>query len=103
MGVVGLETAFAVLYTRLVRPGTLPLARLIELLHSAPARRFGLGTPLAAGQPADLTVFDLETAYTVDPDQFQSMGRATPFLGMELYGVCRLTMAGGRMVWREGI
>lgn len=101
MGVVGLETAFAALYTHLVRPGRLPLARLIELLHGAPARRFGFGTPLAAGQRADLTVFDLDTAYTVDPDQFQSMGRATPFAGMELYGVCRLTMVGGEIVWQE--
>ena len=103
MGVVGLETAFAALYTHLVRPGLLPLARLVELLHDGPARRFGLGSPLIAGAPADLTVFDLETAWTVDPENFQSMGRATPFAGMELYGVCRLTMAGGEIVWREGL
>lgn len=101
MGVVGLETAFPALYTCLVRSGRLPLERLVELLHSGPARRFGFGTPLAAGQSADLTVFDLETAYTVDPARFQSMGRATPFAGMELYGVCRLTMVGGEIVWRE--
>ncbi len=103
MGVVGLETAFAALYTHLVRPGLLPLARLVELLHDGPARRFGLGSPLIAGAPADLTVFDLETAWTVDPENFQSMGRATPFAGMELYGVCRMTMAGGEIVWREGL
>lgn len=103
MGVVGLETAFAALYTHLVRPGLVPLARLVELLHDGPARRFGLGRPLAVGEPADLTVFDLETAWTVDPETFQSMGRATPFAGMELYGVCRLTMAGGEIVWREGL
>jgi len=103
MGVVGLETAFAALYTHLVRPGLVPLARLVELLHDGPARRFGLGSPLAVGEPADLTVFDLETAWTVDPETFQSMGRATPFAGMELYGVCRLTMAGGEIVWREGL
>ena len=103
MGVVGLETAFAALYTHLVRPGLVPLARLVELLHDGPARRFGLGSPLAVGEPADLSVFDLETAWTVDPENFQSMGRATPFAGMELYGVCRLTMAGGEIVWREGL
>lgn len=101
MGVVGLETAFAALYTHLVKPGTLSLGRLVDLLHTGPARRFGIGTPLAEGQPADLTVFDLDAGYTVDPADFQTMGRATPFDGMELYGVCRLTMAGGKIVWQE--
>ncbi len=101
MGVVGLETAFAALYTHLVRPGLLPLERLISLLHGNPARRFSFGTPLAEGQPADLTVFDLDAAYRVDPEEFQSMGRATPFAGMELYGVCKLTMVGGKIVWQE--
>ena len=101
MGVVGLETAFAALYTHLVKPGVLPLDRLIELMHGSPARRFGFGTPLAEGQPADLTVFDLDAKYTVNPEDFQTMGRATPFAGMELYGVCRLTMVNGEIVWRE--
>ena len=101
MGVVGLETAFAALYTHLVKPGVLPLGRLVDLLHTNPARRFGFGTPLAEGQPADLTVFDLERPYRVDPAAFQSMGRATPFAGMELLGVCMLTMVGGEIVWRE--
>lgn len=101
MGVVGLETAFAALYTHLVKPGILPLERLTALLHDNPKKRFGLGTELEEGQAADLTAFDLEERYTVDPEQFQSMGRATPFAGMELYGVCRLTAAGGRIVWRE--
>ena len=103
MGVVGLETAFAALYTHLVRPGTLSLGKLVDLLHTNPARRFGIGTPLAEGQPADLTVFDLDAGYTVDPADFQTMGRATPFDGMELYGVCRLTMAGGKIVWQEDV
>ena len=101
MGVVGLETAFAALYTHLVRPGILPLPKLLELMHGNPARRFGFGTPLAEGQPADLTVFDLDAKYTVNPEDFQTMGRATPFAGMELYGVCRLTMVNGEIVWRE--
>ena len=103
MGVVGLETAFAALYTHLVRPGILPLERLVELLHNNPMKRFGLGTPLEAGQAADLTAFVLEEAYTVDPEEFQSMGRATPFAGMELYGRCKLTIAKGNIVWREGV
>ncbi len=101
MGVVGLETAFAAVYTHLVRPGTLPMGRLLALLHDNAVRRFGFGAPLASGQPADLTVFDLDKSFTVDPEKFQSMGRATPFAGMELYGVCKLTMVDGKIVWRE--
>ena len=101
MGVVGLETAFAAVYTHLVRPGILSMDRLMALLNGNAAKRFGYGTPLAAGQPADLTVFDLDRKFTVDPERFQTMGRATPFAGMELYGVCLLTMADGRIVWRE--
>ena len=101
MGVVGLETSFAACYTHLVKPGILPLAKLIDLMHGAPMRRFGIGTELAAGQPADLTVFDLNRSRTVDPEQFLSKGRATPFSGMELSGVCRMTMIGGEIVWKE--
>ena len=101
MGVVGLETAFAAVYTHLVKPGILSMDRLMALLNGNAARRFGYGTPLAEGQPADLTVFDLDRPFRVDPEQFRSMGRATPFAGMELYGVCLLTMADGKIVWRE--
>lgn len=101
MGVVGLETAFAAVYTHLVKPGILSMDRLMALLNGNAARRFGYGTPLAEGQPADLTVFGLDRPFRVDPEQFQSMGRATPFAGMELYGVCLLTMADGKIVWRE--
>jgi len=102
MGVVGLETAFSALYTHLVKTGILSPERLVELMHDNPARRFGFGTPLAEGQPADLTVFDLNEEYTVDPEKFLSMGRATPFAGMRLYGVCKLTMIDGKIVWQEG-
>ena len=101
MGVVGLETAFGALYTHLVKPGVLPLGKLVELLHTNPVRRFGGGPPLAEGQAANLTAFDLSAVRAVDPERFQSMGRATPFAGMELYGVCTLTIADGKIVWRE--
>ena len=101
MGVVGLETSFAACYTHLVKPGLISLAKLVDLTHGAPARRFGFGTALAEGQPADLTAFDLDARYTVDPETFQSMGRATPFAGAELWGVCRLTMIGGKIVWED--
>ena len=101
MGVVGLETSFAASYTALVQTGILPLGKLVDLIHGAPMRRFGCGTELAEGQPADLTAFDLTKTYTVDPETFLTMGRATPFAGRALTGVCKLTMIGGEPVWKE--
>ena len=94
-GVVGLETAFAAMYTHLVKPGIITLERLVELLADNPRKRFGI--PLGL----DFSVWDLNTAYTVDPEEFQSMGRATPFAGMELYGRCLLTVCDGKVVWQE--
>ena len=101
MGVVGLETSFAASYTALVQTGILPLGKLVDLMHGAPMRRFGCGTELAEGQPADLTAFDLTKTYTVDPETFLTMGRATPFAGRALTGLCKLTMIGGEPVWKE--
>lgn len=101
MGVVGLETSFAASYTALVQTGILPLEKLVDLMHGAPMRRFGCGTELAEGQPADLTAFDLTKTYIVDPETFLTMGRATPFAGCALTGVCKLTMIGGEPVWKE--
>ena len=102
MGVVGLETAFPVLYTHLVRPGILPLERLIQLLYENPCHRFGLGeSSMKPGERADFTVFDLDAAYTVEPEEFLTMGRATPFAGTKVFGRCLLTVCDGRIVWRE--
>ena len=101
MGVVGLETSFAASYTALVQTGILPLEKLVDLMHGAPMRRFGCGTELAEGQPADLTAFDLTKTYTVAPETFLTMGRATPFAGFALTGVCKLTMIGGSPIWKE--
>ena len=101
MGVVGLETSFAACYTSFVKPGVLPLGKLMDLMHDAPMRRFGCGTELAIGQPADLTVFNLSESYVVEPEQFLSMGRATPFAGVTLTGVCKMTMIDGKIVWKE--
>ena len=101
MGVVGLETSFAASYTHLVKKGILPLEKLVELMHTSPMRRFGCGTELAIGQPADLTVFNLSESYVVEPEQFLSMGRATPFAGVTLTGVCKMTMIDGKIVWKE--
>lgn len=95
MGVVGLETAFAALYTHLVRPGILPLERLVELFSCNPRARFGL----PAGE--DFTLWDLQQDYTVDPAEFLTMGKATPFTGMQLYGRCLMTVHHGQIVWMD--
>ena len=101
MGVVGLETAFAAMYTHLVKTGVITMERLVELMHDAPCRRFGIGSELKEGGIANFTVFDLEKSYMVDPEEFKTMGRATPFTGMELFGRCLLTMKDGAIVWQE--
>ena len=101
MGVVGLETAFPVLYTELVKTGILSLEKLIELMHTNPRKRFGIGTALEAGQPANLTVFDLNQEYQIDPETFLTKGRATPFSGNTVCGACKLTMYKGKIVWQD--
>ncbi len=95
MGVVGLETAFPVLYTKLVKPGILPLSKLVALLSDNPRRRFGLP------QKQDYSLWDLEETYTIDPTQFASMGKATPFAGMQVWGKCKMTIVEGEIVWLE--
>lgn len=101
MGVVGLETAFPVLYTELVKNGILSLEQLIALMHTNPRERFGAGTPLGEGEPASFTVYDLDEAYTIDPETFLTKGRATPFAGKEVFGRCVLTMYQGNIVWKK--
>ena len=98
MGIVGLETAFPLLYTYLVKKGVISFARLMELLHNAPIRRFGL-----TEHAEDFTVFDLSDRYTIDPASFLSQGRATPFAGWEVEGRCRLTVCGGKIVYSDGL
>lgn len=100
-GIVGLETAFPVLYTNLVKPGILTLEQLIALMSVNPAKRFGIGSSLEEGAAADLTVFDLEKSYIIQPKEFLSMGKSSPFTGERVWGRCLLTLASGRMVWRE--
>ncbi len=100
MGVVGLETAFPVLYTELVLKGRVPLSRIVDAMTASPARRFGLpGGRIEIGAPADLFAVDLEKSYSVDPSRFLSMGRATPFEGMRVRGEIRMTLLGGRTVY----
>ncbi len=100
-GVVGLETAFPALYTRLVRPGHLPLTRLLDAMCRAPRARFSIPGGLSLGDEADFAVLDLEAERVVDPAKFRSMGRATPFEGMRLAGDCVMTVIGGETVWKK--
>ncbi len=93
-GIVGLETAFPVLYTYMVRAGVLPMETLVAALCDNPRRRFGL--PM--GQ--DFSVWDLKKAFTVDPAQFVTMGCATPFAGHTLRGQNLLTVRDGRVVYQ---
>lgn len=101
MGVVGLETSVAVLYTHLVKTGVITLEKLMELMHDNPAKRFSLGSDIEIGAKADLTVFNFDDEYEIDPEDFVSMGRSTPFKGMKVYGKCLMTMCAGNIVWQE--
>ena len=101
MGVVGLECAFPVLFTGLVEKGVITLEKLVELMSSAPAKRFGIpGGEIEVGKPANLAVFDIDTEHTIDSSEFASMGRATPFEGWRVRGKCLMTVCAGRTVWR---
>ena len=99
MGVVGLECAFPVLYTFLVKKGIITLEKLISLLSTAPTERFGINhgkNGIAVGMPADITVFDLKEEYIIDPDTFSTKGRFTPFDGFKVYGRCIETYIDGQ-------
>ena len=102
MGIVGLETAFPLLYTHLVkRQKLIPLEKLVSLMSEAPARRFGLpGNELASGADANLALWDLGDEYAIDPDDFLSMGRATPFEGWKVFGRCVETLYRGESVYK---
>ena len=95
MGVVGIETAFPLLYTNLVKTGIISLERLVYLMSDAPRARFGITTD------AGFTVFKLDEKYKIDPEEFLSKGKSTPFEGDEVYGRCLLTVYGGKAVYSE--
>lgn len=104
MGIVGLETAFSLLYTELVKKQKLlSLPKLVQLMHDNPSARFGIGSPLEPGQPADLTVFDLEAESIINPETFLSKGRSTPFTGWKVQGRCKLTLVDGVVAWKESL
>ena len=95
MGVVGIETAFPVLYTKLVKTGEVTLEKIIELLSVNPRKRFGINSD------PGFTVFDLGEEYAVDPEKFLSKGRSTPFEGERLYGKCLATVYNSKLVYKS--
>lgn len=95
-GIVGLETAFPVLYTKLVKTGVISMDRLLQMLVVNPRKRFGI--PFS---DKDYSVWNLDKEFTVDPEKFLSMGRATPFEGWRLSGVCLLTVKDGKVVYQR--
>ena len=101
-GIVGLETAFPVLYTKLVQPGIVPLETVLDRLCVRPRQIFRLpGGIIEAGAPADLTVLDLTTLWRINSSAFRSLGRATPFDGWQVQGRTELTLCGGEIVYQR--
>ncbi len=98
-GIVGIETAFPVLYTELVKTGVITTDKLIELMSINPARRFGIDSGLKVGAGANLTVFNLNDEYSITSADFLSKGKSTPFEGKRVFGKCVLTICGGRIAY----
>ena len=94
-GVVGLETAFPAMYTYFVKTGVITMEKLIELLSTNPKKRFGIA------ESADYSVWKLNEKFTVNPQEFMSKGKATPFDGFEMYGVNYLTVRNGKVVYEK--
>lgn len=102
MGVVGIETAFSLMYTHFVKTGKMTLQNLVNLFVKNPRERFRLGKGvIKEGEKADFTVFNLEESYDINPDEFMSMGRSTPFEGEKVWGRCKMTFANGNIAWKE--
>lgn len=101
-GIVGLETAFPILYTQLAETGIVPLETILNALCVNPRRIFGLpGGIIAPGQPADLTVLDLDRPHVIDSAAFRSLGRATPFDGWGVAAAVAMTICGGEIVYAD--
>lgn len=99
MGVVGIETAFPLMYTHFVETGVITLEKLVELMSINPRKRFGIGGGTDEGQSADFTVVNLNEEYTINPDEFYSMGKATPFEGYKVKGKIMHTYIGGKEIF----
>jgi len=100
-GIVGVETAFPVLYTDLVKKGVITLDSLIALMSLNPNKRFGIDSYLEKGAKANLTVFDLDNEYTIDSSSFLSKGKSTPFENKKVYGRCVLTICDGKISFSD--
>jgi dihydroorotase len=96
-GIVGIETAFPLLYTYLVKAGVISMDRLLELLVTNPRKRFNI--PMGC----DFSIWDLRQNYYIDPEEFQSMGKATPFEGWKVTGKCLATVCDSKLVWLEKV
>ena len=101
MGIVGIETAFPILYTHLVKNNVITLEKLLTLMCDNPRNRFKVGAEIKNGNPANLTIFDLDMKYKINPEEFLSKGRGTPFTDYEVFGKCIMTMHQGEIVWQE--
>ena len=95
MGVVGLETAFPLMYTHFVKTGKIPLERLVELMSKNPRARFNIDSDVG------FTVFDLSDSYEINPDEFLSKGKSTPFEKERVYGRCLMTVYNGKAVYTD--
>ena len=101
-GVVGLETSFAVSYTELVKKNVISFERLVELMSVNPRKRFGLpGSYIENGEVADICVVDTETTWKVNPEEFLTKGRSTPFDGINLTGKVIATFVDGKLVYQD--
>lgn len=100
MGIVGLETAFPILYTELVKKGIISLPKLVSLMSIQPAKRFNIESGIKQGNKADLCVYDLNKEWIINPEKFLSMGRATPFGGKTVNGACVMTFCNGKIVYK---
>ncbi len=99
-GITGSEIAFALIYTHFIKTGMMTLAQVQDWMSLKPAELFNLkGSSLNVGQPADISVFDLETEHTVRETEFESKSINTPFIGAKLQGMCALTVVEGEIVW----
>ena len=94
MGITGIETAFPIVYTKLVKTGILPLELVIKMLTDNPRNRFGIK------DNGSLTIWNLSDEYKIDTSEFLSMGKATPFQGENVFGKCLMTVYGGKIVWQ---
>ena len=96
-GIVGIETAFPLLYTYLVKEDIISMERLMELLVTNPRKRFGI--PMGC----DFSIWDLRQSYYIDPAEFQSQGKSTPFTGWKVWGKCMATVCDSKLVWLEKV